>query len=102
MVLGASSGCCESIIDGLESRGGCREAIYTLLQWHINGFGSFRRLRESIINGLELEEAAVKPFTNFNNETLMCLEASGGRCESIIDGLESPRGCSEAIYILEF
>ena len=31
MVLEASGSCCESIIDGLESRGGCREAIYTLL-----------------------------------------------------------------------
>ena len=32
MILKISGGCCESIIDGLESRGGCCEAIYTLLQ----------------------------------------------------------------------
>ena len=44
MVLEASGGCCESIIDGLESPGSCREASYTLLTININGFGSFRRL----------------------------------------------------------
>ena len=32
MVLEASGRCCESIIDGLESRGGCCAAICTLLQ----------------------------------------------------------------------
>ena len=36
---------------------------------------------------------AVKPFAPFHNEILMILKASGGCCESIIDGLESPRGC---------
>ena len=44
MVLEASGGCCESIIDGLESPGSCGEAIYTLLQTKIHGFGSFKRL----------------------------------------------------------
>ena len=44
MVVEASGGCCESTIDGLESRGGCREAIYKLLHRNINGFGSFRTL----------------------------------------------------------
>ena len=44
MVLEASGSCCESISDGLESVGNCYEAIYTLLQWNIHGFGSFMRL----------------------------------------------------------
>ena len=47
-----------------------------------------------------LEEVAVKPFRYFYIEILMVLEASGGCCESIIDGLESPGGCREAIYTL--
>ena len=47
-----------------------------------------------------LEEVAVKPFAHFYIEILMFLEASGGCCESIIDDLESPRSCSEAIYTL--
>ena len=47
-----------------------------------------------------LQDVAVTPFTYFYNEILMCLEASGGCCESIIDGLESPRSCCEAICIL--
>ena len=45
-----------------------------------------------------LQKVAVKPFTHFYNEILMVLEASGGCCESIIDGLESPGSCCEAIY----
>ena len=44
-----------------------------------------------------LEEVAVKPFAYFYNEILMVLLASGGCCESIIDGLESPGSCCEAI-----
>ena len=55
MVLEASGSCCASIIDGLESPGSCCEAICELLQTNINGFGSFRRLRESISDGLELD-----------------------------------------------
>ena len=47
-----------------------------------------------------LEEVAVKPFACFYFEIFMVLEASGGCCESIIDGLESPGGCCEAIYTL--
>ena len=39
-----------------------------------------------------LREVVVKPFAHFYNEILMVLEASGGCCESIIDGLESRRG----------
>ena len=46
-----------------------------------------------------LEEVAVKPFAHFYNEILMVLEASGGCCESIIDGLESRGSCCEAICI---
>ena len=37
MVSEASGICCESIIDALESRGGCCEAICVLLQRNING-----------------------------------------------------------------
>ena len=44
-----------------------------------------------------LEEVAVKPFTHFYNEMSMVLEASGGCCECIIDGSESPGSCCEAI-----
>ena len=47
-----------------------------------------------------VDEVAVKPFTHFYNEILMVLEASGGCCESIINGLESPGGCCEAICTL--
>ena len=42
----------------------------------------------------------MKPFAHFYTEILMFLEASGGCCESIIDGLESRGGCCEAIHIL--
>ena len=47
-----------------------------------------------------LQEVAVELFTHFYNEILMVLEASGSCCESIIDGLECPRGCCEAICAL--
>ena len=46
------------------------------------------------------QEVAVKTFTHVYNEIFVFLEASGSCCESIIDGLESPRGCCEAIYAL--
>ena len=48
----------------------------------------------------KLQEVALKPFTHFYKEIFMVLEASGGCCESIIDGLESRGGCCEAIYAL--
>jgi hypothetical protein len=38
MVLEASGRCCESIIDGWKSRGGCREAICALVEFNIDGF----------------------------------------------------------------
>ena len=47
-----------------------------------------------------LQEVAVKPFAHFYIEILTVLEASGGCCESIIDGLESRGGCCEAICTL--
>ena len=47
-----------------------------------------------------LQEVAVEPFTHFYNETLIVAEASGGCCESSIDGFESPGSCGEAIYTL--
>ena len=46
---------------------------------------------------LNLQEVAMKQFTNFYNKIFMVLEASGGCCESIIDGLEFRGGCCEAI-----
>ena len=47
-----------------------------------------------------LEEVVVKPCAHFYKEILMVLEASGGCCESIIDGLESRGGCCEALCAL--
>ena len=47
-----------------------------------------------------LKEVAVKQFQHFYNETFMVLEASGGCCESSLDGFESPGGCGETIYTL--
>ena len=44
MVLEASGGCCESIIDGLESPGSCRETICKLFQFNIDGFGMSTKL----------------------------------------------------------
>ena len=43
---------------------------------------------------------AVKPFAHFYNEMCMVLEASGGCCESFIDGLESRGGRFEAVCTL--
>ena len=47
-----------------------------------------------------LQEVAVEQFTYFYNEISMVLEASGGCCESINDGLEYLGGCCEAMYVL--
>ena len=47
-----------------------------------------------------LEEVALKPYAHFYIEIFMLVEASGGCCAAMIDGLESPGGCSEAIYAL--
>ena len=44
MVLEASGGCCESVIDGLEFAGGCCEAVYALLHRNISGFRNFKKL----------------------------------------------------------
>ena len=43
-----------------------------------------------------LQKVAVKIFVRFSIEIFMVSQASGC-CESIIDGLESPGGCREAI-----
>ena len=51
MVLEASGGCCEYMIDGLDSPGGCSEAIYTLFILMILEFAE--GCCESIIDGLE-------------------------------------------------
>ena len=64
----------------------------------------FWKLQEAAANPLlmvwNIEEVAVKPFTYFSLEILIVLEASGGCCESIIDGVDSREGCREAIYTL--
>ena len=61
----------------------------------------FWKLPEAAVNPLlmvwNLEEVAVKPFTDFDIEIFMVLEASGHCCESIIDGWESPEGCCDDI-----
>ena len=44
MVLEASGRCCESILDGWKSGGGCREAICALVKFNIDGFGISRKL----------------------------------------------------------
>ena len=53
MVLEASRGCCESIIDGLESRGRCCEAICARLLGNINGFEFQGGCCEAMIDGVE-------------------------------------------------
>ena len=47
MVLEASGSFSETMIDGLESWGGCSDAICTLLHKNMYAFGSFRRLLRS-------------------------------------------------------
>ena len=47
-----------------------------------------------------LEEVALKPYAYFYTEIVMLLEASGGCCAAMIDGLESLGGCSETIHAL--
>ena len=100
MGLEAYGGCCESIIDGLESPRSCCGPLLTFTMKYL----LFRKLQEAAVNPLlmvwNLEEVVVKPFANFYNEILIVLEASGGCCESISDGLESRGSCGEAIYIL--
>ena len=44
-----------------------------------------------------LEEIVVKPFAHFYNEILMVLESPGSCREAMIDGLDSPGCCCEAI-----
>ena len=44
-----------------------------------------------------LEEVALKPYAHFYIEILMLLEASGGCCAAMIDGLESPGGCIDGL-----
>ena len=64
----------------------------------------FWKLPEAAVNILlmvwNLQEVAVKPFAHFYIEIFTVLEASGGCCESIIDGLECLGSCCEAIYKL--
>ena len=97
MVLEASGGCCESIIDGLECPRGCCEAICTFA----NKYSLFGKLQKAAVNPLfvvwNLEDVAVKPFAHFYNEILMVLESPGGCCEAIMVGLGSPGSCCEAI-----
>ena len=44
-----------------------------------------------------IQKAAVKTFARFYFEISMVLESAGGSCESIINVLESPKGCREDI-----
>ena len=48
----------------------------------------FWKLPEASVNPLlmvwNLQEVAVKPFTNFYKEILMCLEASGGSVNPLL------------------
>ena len=54
------------------------------------GFESFRKLRESIIDGLESPGGCREAIYTFFNEILMFLGASGGCCESIIEVAVKP------------
>ena len=47
-----------------------------------------------------LQEVVVKQFAHFYIEILMVLESSRSCREAMIDGLDSPGGCCENIYIL--
>ena len=47
-----------------------------------------------------LQEVAVKQFTHFYYEILMVLESPGSCREAMIDGLDSPGCCCEAISTL--
>ena len=119
MVLESPGSCREAMIDGLDSPGCCGDAIYKLFQMK---YQRFWNKQEAAVNPLlmvwDLQEVAVKPFTNFSNEILMVfnsqevavkpfahfsneismvLESAGGCCESIFNVLESPEGCCEGI-----
>ena len=47
-----------------------------------------------------LQEVAVKPFAHFYNEILMVLESPGSCREAMINGLNYPGCCCEAICAL--
>ena len=103
MVLEASWGCCQSIIDGLESRGACCEAICVFLNINIYGFQMFQGAAVNpFLMVSNIEDVAVKLFAYFYKETCMVLEVSRGCCESIMDGLESRGSCCQAIYKLVY
>ena len=55
IVLEASAGCCESIIHGLESARGCREAIYTLLVLNVDSQRMFKKFDEIILHNKDEE-----------------------------------------------
>ena len=46
------------------------------------------------------KEVVAKPFAYFSQKILMVLESPGSYREAMIDGLDSPGGCCEAIYDL--
>ena len=72
MVLESAGGCCESIINVLESPEGCREDICTFFpmkyQW-------FWNQQEAAVNPClmfwNLQKAAVKTFARFSNQISM-------------------------------
>ena len=47
-----------------------------------------------------LQEVAVKQFAHFYNEIFIVLESPVSCREAMIDGLDSPGCCCEAIYVL--
>ena len=119
MVLEASGGCCESIIDGLESPEGCREAICVLLQLNIVGFGISRKLswsnywlfefsRMLLWNHLrtfrtkywwfwKLQEAAAYPLLMVWNFQEVAVKQFAYFYNEILMVLEVSGGCCESI-----
>ena len=100
MVSKASGGCCESIIDCLESGRGCCETHLHNFTINIYSFGSFRRLLLVHHWWIEISRMFVWNHLYTFTKKMMVVEASGGCYESIINGLESPGGCCEAICTL--
>ena len=98
MVWDSPGSCREAIIGGWESPGGCCEASDKLLQCSIDGVRSFRKhAANPLLLVWNFQEIA---FAHFYKEILMVWESAGRCCESIIDGLESPGGCRQAMYRL--
>ena len=73
-----------------------------LLVWNLRDVVAkpFAHFSKDILMVLDSQEAALKPFSIVSNEISIVFE-SPGRCrEAMIDGLDSPGGCCEAIWTL--